>query len=167
MGGDAKGPAAEEQGPRLSRSVAVGRHAGAHSSCPLRRLPRASRAGSQPNGGDHRQPERSGGAKRGASIDPQGYDAGKKVTGRKRHIMVDTLGLMVGITVHAANVQDRDGAAELLRRTRRSFPFIEVIFADAGYQGPIMAETVASTGKWRLAIGRRDDVPRFEVVPHA
>jgi transposase len=79
--------------------------------------------------------------------------------------MVDTLGLMVGITVHSADVQDRDGAAELLRRTRRGFPFIEVIFADGGYQGPIMAGTVAGTGRWRLEIVKRNDVPRFEVVP--
>jgi len=79
--------------------------------------------------------------------------------------MVDTLGLMVGITVHAADVQDRDGAKELLRRTRRGFPFIEVIFADAGYQGPIMAQTVAQTGHWRLEVVKRNDVPRFEVVP--
>jgi len=79
--------------------------------------------------------------------------------------MVDTLGLMVGITVHPADVQDRDGAAELLRQTRRGFPFIEVIFADGGYQGPIMAGTVASTGRWRLEIVKRNDVPRFEVVP--
>jgi transposase len=79
--------------------------------------------------------------------------------------MVDTLGLMVGIVVHPANVQDRDGAVALLRQTRRSFPFIEVIFADAGYQGPIMAETVAKTGRWRLEIVKRNDVPRFEVVP--
>jgi transposase len=88
---------------------------------------------------------------RGASIDPQGYDAGKKVTGRKRHIMVDTLGLMLGIVVHPANVQDRDGAEALLRQTRRSFPFIEVIFADGGYQGPIMAAVTAKTGSggWR------------------
>jgi transposase len=79
--------------------------------------------------------------------------------------MVDTLGLMIGITVHPANVQDRDGAAGLLRQTRRAFPFIEVIFADAGYQGPIMADTVARTGRWRLEIVKRNDVPRFEVVP--
>jgi transposase len=72
---------------------------------------------------------------------------------------------MVGIVVHPADVQDRDGAAELLRRTRRAFPFIEVIFADAGYQGPIMAATVAKTGHWRLEIVKRNDVPRFEVVP--
>jgi len=79
--------------------------------------------------------------------------------------MVDTLGLMLGIVVHPANVQDRDGAAALLRRTRRAFPFIEVIFADAGYQGPIMAARVAKTGRWRLEIVKRHDVPRFEVVP--
>jgi transposase len=92
---------------------------------------------------------------------PQGYDAGKKVTGRKRHIMVDTLGLKVGVTVHTADVQDRDGAEELLRRTRRRCPFIEMIFADGGYQGPIMAERVAKTGRWRLEIVKRNDVPRF------
>lgn len=72
---------------------------------------------------------------------------------------------MLGCTVHAADVQDRDGAEDLLRRTRRSFPFIEVIFADGGYQGPVMAERVARTGKWRLKIVKRNEVPRFEVVP--
>jgi len=72
---------------------------------------------------------------------------------------------MLGVVVHPADVQDRDGAAELLRQTRRAFPFIEVIFADGGYQGPIMAETVAKTGRWRLQIVKRNDVPRFEVLP--
>src|SRR6266404_3057014 len=86
-------------------------------------------------------------------------------TGRKRHIMVDTLGLMLGIVVHPANVQDRDGAEALLRQTRRSFPFIEVIFADGGYQGPIMAAVTAKTGKWRLEIVKRNDISRFEVLP--
>jgi transposase len=79
--------------------------------------------------------------------------------------MVDTLGLMLGVEVHSAAVQDRDGAEALLRRTRRLHPFIEVIFADSGYRGPIMAGTVAKTGKWRLEIVKRNDVPRFEVVP--
>jgi len=79
--------------------------------------------------------------------------------------MVDTLGLMVGVTVHAADVQDRDGAEALLRYARRRQPFIEVILADGGYQGPIMAERVARTGRWRLEIVKRNDVPRFEVVP--
>ena len=72
--------------------------------------------------------------------------------------MVDTLGLMLGIVVHPANVQDRDGAEAVLRQTRRSFPFIEVIFADGGYQGPIMAAVTAKTGKWRLEIVKRNDI---------
>ena len=80
-------------------------------------------------------------------MDPQGYDAGKKVTGRKRHILVDTLGLLLNVVIHAADVQDRDGARLVLdRRTRRLFPFIERIFADAGYQGPALASAVAKTG---------------------
>jgi hypothetical protein len=81
-------------------------------------MPRRSRAPGQSLGGDHRPSERPGGAKRGVAIDPLGY-------GRKRHIMADTLGLMVGVTVHSAALQDRDGAEELLRQTHRCFPFIE------------------------------------------
>jgi transposase len=69
---------------------------------------------------------------------------------------------MLGIVVHPADVQDRDGAEALLRRTRRLFPFVEVIFADGGYRGPIMT---AMTGTWRLEIVKRNDVPRFEVLP--
>ena len=72
---------------------------------------------------------------------------------------------MLGIVVHPGNVQDRDGAAELLRRTRRLFPFIEVIYADGGYQGPKMAGVMARTGAWRIEIVKRNDVPRFEVLP--
>jgi hypothetical protein len=52
--------------------------------------------------------------KKGASIDPQGYDAGKKVTGRKRHILVDTLGRLLSVAVHSADIQDRDGVAFVL-----------------------------------------------------
>ena len=72
---------------------------------------------------------------------------------------------MLGLVVHPGNVQDRDGAATLLRRTRRLFPFIEVIYADGGYQGPKMAAVVAKTGAWRLEIVKRNSVPRFEVLP--
>jgi len=53
-----------------------------------------------PNGGDHRQPECQGRSKRGSTLDPQGFDAGNKVTGRKRHILVDTLGLLLSVAVH-------------------------------------------------------------------
>ena len=74
--------------------------------------------------------------------------------------MVDTLGLILGIVVHPGDVQDRDGAHELLRRTRRRFPFIEVIYADGGYRGPKMAATVAKTGAWRLQIVKRNDASK-------
>src|SRR4249920_2250603 len=90
-----------------------------------------------PNGRrDHRQSKRQSGSKGGSTLDPQGFDAAKKVTGRKRHILVDTLGLLLNVVVHSAAMQDRDGALLVLnRRTRRFFPFIKFIFADAGYRG--------------------------------
>jgi transposase len=69
-----------------------------------------------------------------------GVDAGKRVKGRKRHLVTDTLGLMLGVEVHSAGVQDRDGATLVLDCITRRFPFIERIFADAGYQGPRVAE---------------------------
>ncbi len=68
-----------------------------------------------------------------------GYDAGKRVKGRKRHLVTDTLGLLLRIEVHSASVQDRDGAALVLDRITRRFPFLERFFADAGYQGPRVA----------------------------
>jgi transposase len=69
-----------------------------------------------------------------------GFDAGKRIKGRKRHLVTDTLGLMLRIEVHSAGVQDRDGAALVLDRITQRFPFIERFFADAGYQGPRVAE---------------------------
>jgi transposase len=69
----------------------------------------------------------------------RGYDAGKKVKGRKRHALVDTDGRLLKVIVHAADIQDRDGARPLLRASRRRFPFIEVAFADAAYAGERVA----------------------------
>lgn len=67
--------------------------------------------------------------------------------------------------MHPADVQDRDGAGDLLRRARRLFPFIERIFADASYQGPRMAAVVAETGDWLLEIVKRGEAHRFVVLP--
>jgi putative transposase len=64
---------------------------------------------------------------------PRGYDAGKKVNGRKRHALVDTGGRALVLQAHPAAVQDRDGAIPLLRASRRAFPFIERVFADSAY----------------------------------
>jgi transposase len=64
---------------------------------------------------------------------PGGYDAGKKIKGRKRHAMVDTDGRALVIHVHPADVQDRDGAVPLLKASRKSFPFVELAFTDSAY----------------------------------
>ena len=66
---------------------------------------------------------------------PRGYDAGKKVKGRKRQVMVDTDGRGLILDVQPANIQDRDGAPVVLRLSRRSFPFITKAFADMGFAG--------------------------------
>ncbi len=68
----------------------------------------------------------------------RGYDAGKKVNGRKRHILVDTLGLLLMVIVHAANVQDRDGAMLLLGKAIGKFPRLQLIWADGGYAGKLI-----------------------------
>ena len=69
------------------------------------------------------------------------------------------------MSVLPANIQDRDGVHDLLRAVRRRFPFIERIFADAGYQGPKMAGQVATTGTWKVEIVKRSDLHRFVVLP--
>jgi len=68
-----------------------------------------------------------------------GYDAGKRIKSRTRRLVTDTLGLMLRVEVHAAGLQDRDGAALAFDRITGRFPFLERIFADAGYQGPRVA----------------------------
>lgn len=70
---------------------------------------------------------------------PRGYDAGKKVKGRKRHALVDTDGRGLVLEPHPASIQDRDGGGPLLCHSRRSFPFIEKVFADSGYAGERVA----------------------------
>jgi hypothetical protein len=87
-------------------------------------MPRAGRARSQSQRCDHRQPKRQSRRKRGAWIDPHGYDAGKKIKGKKRHILVDTQGLLLHAIVHPADIQDRDGGALLLATLFGMFPFL-------------------------------------------
>ncbi|MEZ5824063.1 MAG: IS5 family transposase [Geminicoccaceae bacterium] len=97
---------------------------------------------------------------------PRGYDAGKKVKGRKRGIVTDTIGLPVGLDVHAANVQDRDGAVPLLASIRRLYPWLRHVFADSGYAGKKLANALKNTGNWTIEIVRRSDAAKgFEVIP--
>ena len=66
---------------------------------------------------------------------PRGFDAAKKVKGRKRHAMSDTEGRLLVVLLTPASVQDRDGAVPLLKLSRRSFPFVELAWADSAYAG--------------------------------
>ena len=87
---------------------------------------------------------------------PRGYDAGKKINGRKRHVLVDTLGLLLRGIVHPADVQDRDGLALLLTPHPPPLPLARLLFADGGYQGEIAAAT-AGEERLELAIVKRSD----------
>jgi transposase len=73
------------------------------------------------------------------SAQTRGYDAGKKINGRKRHIVVDTIGLLLVVMVTAASVQDRDGARGILKRLHSALDSVRHIFADGGYQGQLVA----------------------------
>ena len=87
-------------------------------------------------GGDPRQPDGPDGRSKGGC---KGYDAGKRIHGRKRHILTDTDGRLLAVEVHGADVQDRDGAKGVLKRSRRRFPFVERVFADGGYAGKLVS----------------------------
>ena len=95
-----------------------------------------------------------------------GFDAGKKVKGRKRHIVVDTIGLLFGLVVHAADIQDRDGAPAVLKSIRHSCPWLRHVFADGGYAGPKLRGALDRIGDWTLQIVKRSDTAKgFEVLP--
>ena len=96
----------------------------------------------------------------------RGFDAGKKIKGRKRHIVVDTLGLLVGVVVHAADIQDRDGAPAVLKSILTRWPWLRHIFADGGYAGPKLRGALRKVGKFTLEIVKRTDKAEgFEVLP--
>lgn len=95
----------------------------------------------------------------------RGFDGGKKINGRKRHIAVDTLGLLLAVVVTAASVQDRDGACPLLAVLRERFSTITLVWADGGYAGRLVTW---ATGVLRLTVTvvkRSDDTRGFVVVP--
>lgn len=98
--------------------------------------------------------------KKGAS----GYDVGKKVKGRKRHILVDTLGLLQKLLVHEGNIQDRDDGKLLLLPLKKQLPDIQKIWADSAYSGKLQdwAKTVL---KVDLDIVKRNDIG-FKILPH-
>jgi transposase len=97
---------------------------------------------------------------------PRGFDAGKKIKGRKRHILTDTTGLMVAAMVHEASIQDRDGAVPLLASIRSCLPWLRHVFADGAYAGAKLDDALAALGRWTIEIVRRSDAAKgFELLP--
>lgn len=95
----------------------------------------------------------------------KGYDAGKRVKGRKRHILVDTLGLLLKAKVLTANIQDRDGAKILFLDIKEQMPRLRLIWADGGYRGKLII-WVAVRCLWMLEIvKRRDSLKMFIPLP--
>jgi putative transposase len=100
---------------------------------------------------------------------PHGYDSGKKVNGRKRHLLVDTLGLILAVVVHAADVQDRDGARLLLGTIRHPYSRLKRIWADGGYAGQLVDWVRGLCPRRRIEleiVKRSDDARGFVVLPH-
>lgn len=93
-----------------------------------------------------------------------GYDAGKKIKGRKRHLLTDTEGLLLDVVVHSAGIQDRDGAKKLLRHARNILETIKKVFADGGYAGKLIAWVREKFGI-TLEIIKRHELHTFVVLP--
>jgi len=101
-------------------------------------------------------------------VPERGYDAGKNVNGRKRHLLVDTIGLLLIVVVHAASTQDRDGAKLVLERLRHRFSRLRLVWADGGYGGALVewVRSLRTRNTVRLEIVRRsDDAKGFVVLP--
>jgi transposase len=105
---------------------------------------------------------------RGADTVParsRGYDAGKRVNGRKRHLAVDTGGLLLAVVVTVAGIQDRDGAPRLLAALRAKFSTIGLVWADGGYAGRLVTWAHAVLTFTVTIVKRTDDLAGFRVIP--
>jgi putative transposase len=97
---------------------------------------------------------------------PRGFDAAKRVKGRKRHMVTDTQGFLLAVLVHAANIQDNHGAVPLLGALRTSFPKLRHIFADRVYRGAKLRDAIAKFGRWTIEIVTRSErVGTFKPEP--
>ena len=95
----------------------------------------------------------------------RGYDAGKKINGRKRHIMVDTMGMVIAVVVHEASIQDRDGAKLVFEKFKQGFTRLKLIWADGGYAGKLIEWTRENIKRKLEIVKRSDDIKGFVVLP--
>jgi putative transposase len=97
---------------------------------------------------------------------PRGFDPGKRLHGRKRHIVTDTNGLLLAVRVHPANVQDVHGAVPLLEHLRAKFPKLRHVFADRVYRGDQLRRALTHCGPWTIEIVERPaGVKGFQLLP--
>jgi len=87
----------------------------------------------------------------------RGFDAAKRIRGRKRHMVTDTQGLLLALLVHTANIQDNHGAVPLLASLRQTFPKLRHIFADRVYRGDQLRNAIAAFGRWTIEIVTRSE----------
>jgi putative transposase len=96
----------------------------------------------------------------------RGYDAGKQVKGRKRHILVDRLGLLLIVVVHAASIQDRDGAKLVLEQIPGRLTRLTRVWADGAYAGELIQWVKATCDCVLNIVKRPDKLKGFQVLPH-
>ncbi len=99
------------------------------------------------------------------SADPGATTRGKKINGRKRHLLVDTMGLVLVVWISAGSVQDRDGAVPVLREAHREFPTLNHTWVDGAYNGKVIDDVETETGITIEMVKRTDDMNGFVVLP--
>jgi transposase len=97
--------------------------------------------------------------------DSRGFDGGKLVNGCKRHVVVDTLGLLLGVTVTAADTGDRAAAQVLLRHVTEAHHQLELVWADGGYTGSLVEHSLDALALVLAIVKRSDDQKGFVVLP--
>jgi putative transposase len=139
------------------------RHARARACRTPSAGPRTRRPRPDAVGPEHRQPVGEDDGKRG----PKGFDVAKRVKGRKRHLCVDTLGLIWALTVHAADLQDRVAAKHVLwaLRPKRCRPRLRVLWADGAYLGPLGTWVRRMVGADLVIVRKLAEQPGFVPLP--
>jgi transposase len=134
---------------------------GEHAPSPAHHGRRAGRPRAEPERRHHRHAEREDDGKGGL----RGYDAAKKVKGRKRHVAVDASGLLLGIIVHAADIQDADGAWDLLSKIKPLYGWLRAVFADSAYNRAAMLLACFLLGLTLIIVRRVAGTAGFVVLP--